>query len=240
MRIITWNIDFKSSEKKNREKFDYLINHLNPDIAILQECWGFPEFKKDYPNGKLFVKIIGDKRKWGCAIYVKDLEAQEIEEIIGDNVWLIGVEVFLADGSKMLVISVHTKIKGVPHVVPHLRKTFNDLENRLNKYDHFIIAGDFNAARLFDKIYPSKNEDYQHSLFFDELDKKWFNCHKKFHKEEERTLWTNLTKYPYQNDHIYVDKILGEKIIKCDVLPYDDKTKQLSDHLPIIAEFYDD
>jgi hypothetical protein len=70
--------------------------------------------------------------------------------------------------------------------------------------------------------------------FFERLSKSiFFDCFRKFHAGEEQTYFRKNSRWPFQDDHIFVSQDLADKVEKCYVLNNDDQLKKFSDHLPV-------
>src|SRR5439155_12307251 len=100
MRIVTWNI------RRKRGAWEYLIDELRPDIALIQEV---PQAVFKY--GGIVGKTIGDTRPWGSAIWTNGLPADELT-IMKDPGWVVAAQVHLPNGSSLLAVSVHAKLTG--------------------------------------------------------------------------------------------------------------------------------
>lgn len=223
MKVITWNMGFWQYKNSHNEAWKYLKEEINPDIALLQETY-LPHLTE---TENLLYRSIGGTRKWGSAIYSRDLP---IREIIFDSFtgWVVACEVSLPNDRKIIIVSIHAQIvKG--YVFPNLTNIFDALSPILENRE-FIIGGDFNSCRLIDKVQKTK----YHTAFFDKIETNgFFNCHQKFHEVEQQTFWGKRTKQPYQDDHLFVSDNLAEKVISCDVLGYE-PIKTLSDHTPVL------
>jgi len=70
MRIITWNMDHWKHKRVHDDAWQWIIDTLDPDIALLQECvppaWAYENrtvlFNRVYPESR---------QKWGTAIMTK-------------------------------------------------------------------------------------------------------------------------------------------------------------------------
>jgi endonuclease/exonuclease/phosphatase family metal-dependent hydrolase len=226
MKVITWNINFKTDKSK---LWDYIDKEINPDILLLQECRNFPSIYQGIGER------IGGTRSWGSVVLSKKytLEPIYLPNHVG---WVAGARIEVND-LKLLVFSIHAKLKDIGrYVVPHLKNIFNDIMESAGDTQYIIIGGDFNAARLYDSIYFQPVEA-SHNKFFDwlETDLNFISAHARFNEKEVQTMRGNA-KHPYQNDHIYVSKSMSELLTNSQVLA-DDVISNLSDHNPVAAEF---
>ncbi len=89
----------------------------------------------------------------------------------------------------------------------------------------FVLGGDFNLSRNYDKVYGTSH----HTEFLDGLvDQGFFDCMRQFHRDEQQTFW-GRTKYAYQNDQLFVSENLAERVVACDVAD----RAGASDHSPL-------
>jgi exonuclease III len=102
----------------------------------------------------------------------------------------------------------------------------------------FVVGGDWNNARLFDVVYPTGAEGAAGASadFFAIREQwGWSESLRKFQAEEVQTYLDSLS-HPYELDHLFTDKVMDGRLIRCEVLN-DTLVRELSDHAPVIAEF---
>ena len=223
IKIVTWNIDFKTDKSK---LWDYIDNKIDPDILMLQECKTFPD---SYQSAG---KHIGGTRSWGSVVLSKKYPLQPISVPNHDG-WVAGATIKI-DDLDLFVFSIHAKLKDIgKYVVPHLKIIFKDimLSAGKAKSKNIVIGGDFNAARLYDNVYSQPDES-SHVKFFEWLETN-FNLVSVTGNEEIQTMRGN-SKHPYQNDDIYVSNSLGKQLKNPQVL-FDEQIDQLSDHNPVVV-----
>lgn len=220
------------ARRRNPEAWAYLTEELKPDIALLQEV--LPSVASHasqiaQSSSPLLFHPISETRRWGSAIYARSLPLTEIE-LESYHGWVIAGELKLPDESDLIAVSVHVQIiKG--YVFPHLTDIFSQLEERF-RGRRFIVGGDLNASRQFDRVYGSKT----HGEFFERVEHlSFFECHRKFHAEEQQSFWGSRYKNKYQIDHLFISDNLKDKLISCEVLN-DERVRGLSDHSPLIAQ----
>ncbi len=225
MKIVTWNMDcWKRDVSRHDEAWAYLVEELRPDIALLQEVRPPASFE----GNNLLYTAIGGSRRWGSAIFTNGLPIHGIP-IENHKGWVVAGEILLPNNSKAVAVSIHARFIE-REVFPHLNYLFDDLSPVLEEQT-FIVGGDLNAARLIDEVYGTRCD----SEFFDRIESSgFFNCHRKFHAKEQQTFW-GKTKYPYQDDHLFVSEHLKEQVLSCDTLDYE-RIRKLSDHSPVLAE----
>jgi len=223
MKVVTWNIDFKTDKS---QLWDYIDTEIHPDILFVQEC-------KEYPSSYQGIgRHIGGTRLWGSVVLSKkySLEPIYLPNHLG---WVTGAKLEIED-YPVLVFSVHAKLKNIGgYVVPHLTHIFTEIMLAVDDYEYLVIGGDFNAARLYDDVYPQPAQN-QHRTFFNWLERE-LHLMSVTGQEETQTM-RGKSKHPYQNDHIYVSKSMSELLTHAQVLA-DDVICKLSDHNPVAAEF---
>lgn len=224
MKVITWNIGFWLHRSKHAEAWVYLREQIRPDIALLQEV-SPPSPLKDE---NFFFKQI--RNGWGTALCTRGLPASEftITEKYSRRVASANIDV--STTQKIMAVSIHAPIIN-GRVFQYLSEIFDSVESKVRKHS-FIVGGDLNTARLAEKVWPG----YGHGPFFTRLSQSvFFDCHHKFHSTEEQTYFRKNSKFPFQDDHLFVSQDLAERVKSCNVL--DNETiRNFSDHLPVIAE----
>lgn len=240
MKALTWNIDFKTSTKI----YDFIFDKIDPDIALLQEVSNLSEQRKskDY---YIFHQLIGGRRNWGSAILIKRSLHFKCEEyaLSSDPGWVIGGKVSTIYNRPLYLISIHARLKDLStekpnnYVIPYLRdRVFKELLPIIKSGNDFIIGGDFNADRIYDK-YHFQPPGTEHEPFFDwlENDLGLINAIKEFYKKGVQTIFTRNTKHPYQNDYIFISPSLKKKLKICYTL---DRMEiaDFSDHSPVVVE----
>lgn len=224
MRVITWNVGFWLHRSKHDEAWTYLREQIKPDIALLQEVSPPLPLKDE----NLFFKQIHSG--WGTALYTRGLPASELTIASKYSSRLASANIESSSKQKIMAISIHAPIIN-GRVFPHLSEIFDSVESKVRNHS-FIVGGDLNTARLAEKVWPG----YGHGPFFTRLSQSiFFDCHHKFHATEEQTYFRKNSKYPFQDDHLFVSQDIAERVKSCSIL--DNETiRNFSDHLPVIAE----
>ena len=211
MIVAVWNM------AKRPAAWPHLLDRLAPDLALLQETPPPPDrvarllYDPDYASNSL-----------GSAIYLRDGAARPLELRSAHRVWFMAAEVELPGMRPLVAVSVHTPT--VPSVRPFVDEAFEKFTPLLEGRS-FIVGGDFNLSRNYDKVYGTTH----HTEFLDALPARgFFDCMRKFHPEEQRTFW-GRTVHDYQNDHIFVSDDLAKDVVACDVVD----RAGLSDHSPL-------
>jgi exonuclease III len=226
MKIVTWNQGYWQHRSTSDEAWDYLRKQIRPDLALLQEAG---PAKLDSNEYLAFKKVHQD---WGTALYTRNMQLEElaIEEEYPGRVSAASFEI--APNQKAIAVSVHAPIiEG--YVFPHLDKIFDEIE-RLVSGKTFIVGGDLNTARLAEKVWPR----HGHGPFFERLSKSiFFDCHQTLHGREEQTIFRKGSKYPFQDDHLFVSHDLASIVKSCFTLD-NEIVRSLSDHIPVVAHLF--
>ena len=158
----------------------------------------------------------------GSAIYLRNGTARLLELHPEHRVWFTVAEVELEEALPLVAVSVHTPT--VPSVRPFVDEAFEELAPLLEGRS-FIVGGDFNLSRNYDKVYGTMH----HTEFLDGLPARGFvDCMREASGDEQRTFW-GRTKNAYQNDHVFVSQDLAPSIVSCEVAD----RGGLSDHSPL-------
>jgi endonuclease/exonuclease/phosphatase family metal-dependent hydrolase len=96
----------------------------------------------------------------------------------------------------------------------------------------FVVAGDWNNARLFDTTMPHYN-GASVEFFRRCAAREWFECHEA--KGEQRS-FLKAGSHPYQLDHAFCDLASGGQMLDCSVR-IDPVVHEVSDHAPVVTDF---
>jgi len=260
MRVVSWNLAYmkpaRFKEVENRRRQWEFLGDLQPDIAMLQECRPEDlinlapfEMKNEY---KVLAKI---PLKWSACSALLLRSDFIAEHLPSSSPWLEYLSGYLCLASiniyrrKILIVSVHTPAKVVndPRVSQddHIKIKRPSLELAWHNdlavaaladisvgFDGFIISGDWNTARLFDKIMGGTACA---EFFAMRTDNGWYESLRKFYADEVQTFLAPKGK-PYELDHMFTDSALYEKLVRCEVMR-SEMSDDLSDHAPIVANF---
>jgi len=131
---------------------------------------------------------------------------------------------------EIMTVSIHAPIIN-GRVFPYLGKKFDDIE-RMVKGRAFIVGGDLNTARLAEKVWSR----HGHGPFFERIANSiFFDCHQNLHGREEQTIFRDNSKYPFQDDHLFVSHDLANHVKSCYALN-NEAVRGLSDHIPLVVE----
>jgi exonuclease III len=249
---------FKRVENRRRQwKF---LGDLQPDIAMLQECRPKDiinlaplELKNEY-------KVLGKiPLYWSACSAILLRSYFSAEHLTPSSPWLEYLSGYLClassniYGRRILIASVHTPAKVVndPRVSkddhtkikrPSLELAWHNdlaaaalaaaLADKSVGFDGFIISGDWNTARLFDK---TMGGTACAEFFAMRANNGWCESLRKFYSDEVQT-YCDPPKKRYELDHMFTDSALYEKLVSCEVMRCE-MIDNLSDHAPIVANF---
>ena len=223
MRIVSWNMGCAPRGSRYRRTHDeawrYLLDTLNPDIALVQEALHPAEAVAPL-DGEL--QWSADKgTDSGTAVFIRRGLDFEPVVIRADKSYLAGARVSLL-GESTLFVSIHV---GPPNYRKNLLTLIGALCPALEG-TRFVVGGDWNAARHVDDVYGGQ----WYRKFFDDLAKrKMVDCHWAQHGKEIPTLWRKQDTHRYQCDHFFADATTATRA-DCNVLPHQES---FSDHSPI-------
>jgi exonuclease III len=212
--------------KRQAEAWAYLENMLKPDIALLQEV-ARSKFDSLCANGRAFAY---QGAKFGTMVFCSDdlsarLRPEESLSHCSSEVYISAIEL-LELAEPLSIMSVHVNPDKM--FKANLRKLVEILDQALRRKP-VIVGGDFNACRLYDVVHKKNTCGW----FFEAMKGiGFFDCHYGLHGEEKQTYWSKKTSEPYQDDHFFAPAAWKDRIVSCDVLPYD-PAKGLSDHGPV-------
>jgi len=223
MRVLTWNLGFWQHRSRQNKAWSFLRNELAPDLALLQEV-SHPELLE---GENMLLKSIS--RRWGTAIYTRNMQIEELD-FEGYPGRVAVAELQTSTMQKLVAVSVHAPIIN-GRVFPYLSEIFDQIEEIVSGR-MFIVGGDLNTARLAEKVWPG----HGHGPFFERLNRSiLFVCFRKFHHEEQQTIFRPGGKHPFQDDHLFTNHDIADCVKSCNAIN-NAATRSLSDHIPIIAE----
>jgi len=241
VRVVSWNLGFAIAFKRTHDRAWHYLAALDPDIALLQEVVP-PAWARD--RWTIEARPLRD---WGTAIVAKPgLKLQRTPET---DAYSTTGTVSLADGTELLVASVHTQVgKALPEhyvgldpeavrrprqAVPHHNDIAYAFHRERVQGRRFLVSGDWNIARLWDQSHPSAHE----ADFFTRAEADgWVECYRLFHPEGEGRTWFRGTDAPYQLDHAFCDPETAVHLAACDIYAHPAEMLRLSDHAPLILQ----
>jgi hypothetical protein len=229
------------------QAWHYLLG-LGPDLAFLQEA-----VPSAWVRGEGTL-VHGPYTRWGSLVFSPRFPLEPFRLPQGSHLRALGSYlafgvVSLPDGSEAFVASVHAvareatraqlgDIDPVAAARPSAgRARVNDVVfaglAEFVRDRQFIIAGDWNTARLFD----SSNPGTAGAEFFARArERGWFECVWEKRGEEVQT-WFRAGDRPYQLDHAFCDPALGNRLQTVRVATEAAADLGLSDHAPLILDF---
>lgn len=220
MIAVVWNMG------NRRAAWNYLVDELRPDLALLQE---FTPRREDSKHGHIVHAATDPGGLWGSAVYVEQGAARELPLPDEHRGWLMAAEVDLPGHDSLVAVSVHASIR--PTVRPNIDRAFEALEPLLAGRS-FVLGGDLNLSRLYDEVKRTTH----HTDFLYALPRRgFFDCLQKFHPGEQQTNCVRPARHPYQNDYVFVSNDLAPHVAGCDVAASCEVvvSKRLSDHCPL-------
>ncbi len=169
-------------------------------------------------------------------------------------------QISLPGGEEAIVVSVHVPARRLP---AYLKKCMNkagavtEEEEKaiaqpgdapwaldlffaaispLVKGKRFLVGGDWNNSRLFDRDQNLRKHGqlpFSTMFFTRAQDAGWFECHGK--QNEERS-YLNHRSLPHQLDHLFCDRKTGLKMASCSI-KNEWPAAELSDHAPMVTDF---
>lgn len=238
LKILTWNC-----KGAYRKKQKYLLDRFDPDIWVIQECEHPEKFSKEkdfkYPENYIWY---GDDTNRGVAIFSSSLFDLHIEENHNpDFRYVVPIKISGIKDLKLFAIWAMNarKENRKQRYISQIFCAFNHYE--LNRKIDTLIIGDYNWNIDFDH-----NSYSLHGKFTDFLDQmNYVNYQSVYHnyfdenygQESHPTLYLQGKKEkPFHIDYIFGNQDLINKINTLIIGEWKD-WRQLSDHMPIYAEF---
>jgi exonuclease III len=249
----------------NRKRQWAFLAALAPDVALLQECrpddlhdnapeWAAKEYEVigSIPARWTACSAVLARRSLSPKPFSYDqLPARERSwfEYFSGYLALASIE---TDEGPIVVVSVHATAKEVDlstfteadHLSVHrpaLSSTWNNdlafaaCRRLVEGQVRFVVGGDWNTARLMDQI-PAFGPPSVVAFFAHLHGWGWCESLRKTHPDEEVQTYLDPACQPYELDHIFTDKDLHDRLVRCDAVS-DDFIRELSDHAPIVADF---
>lgn len=254
MKIVTWNMGYNNDASQHGEAWRYLIEELQPDIALLQEV----VIPDDVRTSHVCIFTPPTQPVWGSAVIVLDRKAVQVDlpaasllHRFRSRLTVASVDV---DGASTLVASVHPSTRKVDSIMLEGvdRAAVATPSGELWEADilyaglreltaaggRFIFGGDWMETWLWDRKHGTKN----HGQFFDRAAADgWVESTSRCFGVSEIDLRTWYGRRggkstPYQLDRIFLDRQLADCISNCDVISHPAQHLKLSDHAPLVLE----
>ena len=241
-------------DDERRRQYRTLVEH-DPDLMFLQECRpdDLLRFAAEEGDDRGWTVVGEIPHRWRFCSAILARPHLGLRPLERTGPWFECLSGYVAlgevtiGGTAVIVASIHAPARIVDHPSvttedhAHLRRAglteawHNDLAvgalRPLVADRSFMIGGDFNIARLFDRYYapPSCSDFFERCRAWG-----WSESMRKHNPEEIRTFLREGTR-PYQLDHLFTDGRLHERLQHCEVLPV--PTQPVSDHAWLLAEF---
>lgn len=232
MRIVTWNMGCgpKASQyrKSHVEAWDYLLNELRPDVALVQEAI-LIKIEEARTNHSVTICDFGLGATAVTAVLVRGFDVNPAPNLkVSQHTYTAATEIRTTSGP-LVVTSVHVYPGEEQH--SDLKRIVDLLTSDLAD-QQILLGGDFNAARHFDKVYGRK----KYQAFFSAMETAGLHdIHWGIHGREVQSFWGKQTTEPYQDDHYFITKDWAKRARSCNVI---DNTfvRRVSDHGPVVLE----
>jgi len=230
MRVVTWNMGCGSRQsaykRSHAEAWDYLVNELRPDVALLQEA-RLANVEAARATFSVRVCEVATGVEAGTAVLVRGREVTDAKAIsVSASSYAATAEV-KTDAGPLTVVSAHiwtgkSQYADLARLVELAAGSFAT---------PVLVGGDFNACRRFDEVNRTT-----YKRFFEAMTAAGFDePHWRIHGKEVQTFWGHQAKEAYQDDHFFVSKAWAEKVRECRVVD-DAVVRRVSDHGPVVLE----
>ena len=229
-------MDFWKRNVQQREAgWNYLLEILKPDIALLQEIVP-PE--QSFENFNILYHEIDKKRRWGTSILSKYIIGKELHfnNTYPGHSGLIVAEIKIPDSIILTFVNIYGLIDLEGYATTTMHHILSDLNTTLHYKSkrNIILAGDFNVSSQWDEKY--KNQYPAHKFVFDRLENFGLvNCTQEFFKTHVQTHSHRSSDFEWQNDYIFISRKLLDQVLNCEVVN-NSKMDYYSDHFPVTIE----
>lgn len=241
MRVVTWNMNYWKRPATHAEAWDFVLNELRPDIALVQEAAVPDGTGYEVLSTKAVDRGTLKESVWGSAILSRVGKPETKVALSAADVAARGAvqiaSCAIAGLGTTTLANIHSRLgEGTVKVIPNLRRTFEIIMCELQ--DRFIVGGDLNTGRLLGRVYP---KEYLHAAFWDEVDRSKLKESLPGGLEERQSYWGhgNDNKGPtrdmLQDDHLFFDAETIQQVGECRVWDTK-KVRALSDHGPVVAD----
>ncbi|WP_299780488.1 endonuclease/exonuclease/phosphatase family protein [uncultured Formosa sp.] len=233
MKIVTWNCN-GGLWKKFKE-----LENLNADILFIQECENPQVSKhqdyKDWANNYIW---IGDNKNKGICFFAKPefkLDKLNWSNIYEDHAVKYFLPVLLNNNIKLVGVWAHSNNSPT---FGYIGQFWKYLQINKDNFKDAVVLGDFNSNKIWDKW----DRWWNHSDVLNELNSiKLESVYHRFYLEEQgleikKTYFMHRKlEKGYHIDYVFTPESMmtGEY----DLQIGDFKWLEISDHLPIVAEF---
>ncbi len=212
---------------QHAEAWGYLLDKLQPDVALLQETLLTPPSLAS-GRGRLIARgAFHGTKNWGSGVF---LASPGVQELLTD---CEGVHIAAARGEmpggavNFVNLSVHAPAR--KSQLDALRKLVGAV-TKLAREGRLVVGGDFNAARLWD---DAKHKTAYRPFFEAMAAAAFYDCTWRKNGREQQSFWRDEGALPLQDDHIFVNETWGAKVSQCSVID-NAEVRRLSDHGPVL------
>jgi len=233
--------------KRRKGNWDYLLNSLNPDIALLQETSSFA-----HEVDKTQISQAAVKRNVRNTIFVKSkpherLKMPSKKSYDGEypsGMGIICSKVNEVDIGSLFAICVYGNLSfspGLHYPLLGLITLFVTMLRNDHGAEHIILSGDLNMDRRMDDNptgtrFARKGEKVTNAFFDGILNLGFSDCLRKFYPDYVQTYRHNRGNYPWELDHVFATDLPYKRLHAIEVMD-DPVVRTLSDHNPIVADF---
>jgi exonuclease III len=238
-RVVSWNLNYGS---KTDEQWTFLLDELDPDLALLQEVKQPPTWVAERAGAFVATETAPGSGR-GSAIYVRQPPLKQIPLQDRDG-YFAAARLRLPGGRAAVALSVHGRTDknrpgGYYYLADYLRNEFASLASPLNNFrDRCFIGGDFNLSRGIDAQYKYRSDQTRsHEGFFAWLEQEHnlVECCCANGGERRSLYRKGPVHADYQLDHLFVSRRLAHSRDTCNVLDW--AVGGLSDHAPVVSVF---
>ena len=244
MRIVTYNF-LRAGSPKRCGHWSRLIRNLAPDLVLAQECRppeSSPGEQFRCGTHDAFAWHSAGGRGWGSGLLARSASLNPIP-IPGFDGWVVGGEIGNTGWSarRLVVFSIHGPV-GDRGYIATLHRILDEVAALGGDAD-LVLGGDFNVAVGYrppgDRIRFLRGE----RLLLDRLSSEFglMSCWQASHPDRRlaQTLrWAGNPGAPYHCDGIFVPRAWMPRLRACRVV-CGSRWRRLSDHNPVLAEFFD-
>jgi exonuclease III len=232
MRIVSWNMNAKGLTERHLDGWTFLLDELQPDIALLQET--VPPADPVPGYDQVFTEA-WDGHSWGSAVLSR-VGGLELVWEHRDRGAVVLADTSLDGIGVISIASLHARVRDY-RVIPPLRETLDELKPQLRT--RFILGGDLNTARSAADAWPGNG----HREFWEEIEGTWgLHEHLPAGGRELQSYWREWQRNQpptignsLQDDHVFLDAETFKYPAKCRL--WDTKrVRELSDHGPVVLD----
>jgi endonuclease/exonuclease/phosphatase family metal-dependent hydrolase len=243
MRIVAYNF-LRAGSLKRSGHWSRVIRHLNADLVLAQECrppQDSPGERFRHGEGDVLVWQSAGSRGWGSGLFARSASLVPIK-IPDYEGWVVGGEIRNASWSRrpVIVFSIHGPVgdHGYIRTMQHILDRITVFRGRAD----LVLGGDFNVAVGYrhtrERIRFVRGERDILDRLAGEFD--MVSCWQAANpgRPLAQTLrWMGNPSAPYHCDGIFAPRSWLSRLQSCRIVR-GSRWARLSDHNPVIAEFY--